>query len=431
MANDVVIIPAKKEIGNKLKVAAYARVSMNDDEMLHSLNAQVNAYIKMIKDNPLWEFVEVFYDKPMTGTKENRPEFQRMLEACRNGKIDMVITKSISRFARNTKTTLKYTRELKALNVDVFFEENSIHTLSSDGEFVLTIMAAFAQSESLSVSENIKWRIKREYEEGNDVCWRHMYGFNIKGHEVSINENEAKIIRAMFEAFANGIGATEIARRLREQKIPTRFGGTWTEKKVRGLLRNEKYKGDTLLQKRYVNNHLDKHCVKNKGMRPQYYVEDSHPAIVDAELFDKVQRILDSHKPKKVKTNQEKYPFTGKLQCDCCGKNFKRRKYRYGDNWMCSTFAEFGKDACPSKQIKEDILLKETAKVLGLPQFDEKVFSDKISHITVCNDNILIYHFKNGKEQTVKWEHKKRSDSWTPEMRQAARERANKQWQRK
>jgi len=422
---EVIILPKKPVEKHRLRVAAYCRVSMEDEGMLHSLNAQVTHYVNLINSNPDWQFVEVYNEKPFTGTKDTRPEFQRMIADCRAGKIDMVITKAVSRFARNTRTTLKYTRELKNLGIAVYFEEQNINTLKADGEFVLTLMAAYAQAESESVSENVKWRIKHEYERGHDVSFRFMFGYDVERGKVTINEAQAKVVREMFEMYATGESANAIAKYLTAKKVPTLRGGEWNAKHVVDMLRNERYMGDALLQKSYVNNHLEKKLVLNKGELAKYYATECMPPIVNRELFERVQKQIDQRRSDMGigERTQPTYPFTGKIRCAVCGKNYRRRATRYGDKWQCITYSQKGKKYCASKAIPESVLMETSAKVLGLGSFDEKAFTSKVSYIEAHNDNRLVFHLMNGQEVECHWEDRSRSQSWTPEMRAMAREK--------
>ena len=234
------ITPALPQAPKLLNVAAYARVSMEKETMLHSFSAQISYYSEKIQKHPGWSYAGVYADRALTGTKSERPEFQRLLADCRAGKIDLVLTKSISRFARNTVTLLETVRELKALGIDVFFEEQNIHSMSGDGELMLTILASYAQEESRSVSENCKWRIRKRFEAGELVNWRFMYGYRItKGH-VEIEPEEAVIVRWIFQSYLDGLGVTQIARVLREGNVPCLNGGMWTANRVTHLLKNEK-----------------------------------------------------------------------------------------------------------------------------------------------------------------------------------------------
>ena len=247
-----------------LNVAAYARVSSGKDEMLHSLSAQVSYYRELIESQPGWNFAGVYADEALTGTKENRAEFQRLLAACRAGKVDMVITKSISRFARNTVTLLETVRELKALGVDVFFEEQNIHTMSSAGELMLTILGSFAQEESRSASENQKWRVRRNFEEG--CPWRgHMLGYRMGDGKLEVVPEEAVIVRRIFNDYLAGNGVTLIAKHLNDDGVPNPSGAVWAATSIQKVLKNYNYTGNLLLQKTYRTDHITKKTVVNKG----------------------------------------------------------------------------------------------------------------------------------------------------------------------
>ena len=220
------------DLPKKIQVAAYTRVSSGKDAMLHSLSAQVGYYSKLIQENPKWEYVGVYADEAMTGTKDTRPEFQRLLADCIAGKVEMIITKSISRFARNTLTMLEIVRKLKELRIDVYFEKENIHSMSGDGELMLTILSSFAQEESLSVSENCKWRIRKRFQNGEVINLNFMFGYTIKNGEISINSKEAEIVRHVFDSYINGMGTTDIANDLKRKNIKTKFGGEWSAKRI-------------------------------------------------------------------------------------------------------------------------------------------------------------------------------------------------------
>ena len=285
MAKNVVQIqPNKPELQQRSRVAAYARVSCGKDTMLHSLAAQIDYYREMIIRNPEWRFAGVFADEAKTGTKEDRPEFQALIAKKKKKKIDMVITKSISRFARNTVTLLKYVRELKNLGVDVFFEEQNIHTISADGEVMLTLLASFAQAESLSVSENCKWRIRKGFEEGKSTSVR-LLGYQLIDGEFTIIPEEAETVRRIFNLYLQGYGIQTISNMLESENRATVCGGVWLPNKVAEILDNEKYCGDLLLQKTFVQNHIDKKTILNTGQLPQYLIEDDHDAIIDKDIF--------------------------------------------------------------------------------------------------------------------------------------------------
>ena len=411
---------------NRKRVAAYARVSSGKDAMLHSLSAQISYYSDYIQRHGEWEYVGVYADEAFTGTKEERPEFQRLINGCRNGKIDMVITKSIARFARNTVTMLEIVRELKLLGIDVYFEKENIHSISGDGEVMLTILASYAQEESRSVSENCKWRIRNRFKDGELVSLRFLYGYRIVKGEVHIDPEQAEIVRMIFEDYIGGMGGSLIAKKLREMNVPSVRGGIWNAERVVALIKNEKYTGNALLQKKYVADHLTKKEVWNKGRLPQYYAEGTHPAIIDMATFEMAQEIMER---RRVRYNTRKgvtpnrYPFTGIIMCDCCGKHYKRKITAGKAYWQCATFLQEGKTACTAKQIPEDTLHAVTAEALGMPTFDGKAVTEQIAEIRVPEANHLIYMLHDGRSVEKVWQDKSRRDSWSEEMRQAARDR--------
>ena len=231
--------PIKPDIPAFKRVAAYVRVSNLKDAMLQSLSTQVSYYNDFIQHHSGWQYAGVYVAEGLTGTKDLRPEFQRLLANCRGGKIDMIITKSTTRFARNTVTMLKTVRMLKEFDVDVFFEKENIHSMSGDGELMLTILASFAQEESRSVSENCKWRLQEKMKQGELVGLRGMYGYTIGKNSVSIQPDQAEMVRRIFHAYVSGQSSVEIARGLIVDEIPSLLGGAWTAKRVREILRNE------------------------------------------------------------------------------------------------------------------------------------------------------------------------------------------------
>jgi site-specific DNA recombinase len=416
------IEPSSPRVPTKKRVAAYARVSSGKDAMLHSLSAQVSYYSDYIQKHRGWEYIGVYADEAMTGTNDSRTEFQRMLTECRDDKIDMVITKSISRFARNTLTMLEVVRELKSLNIDVFFEKENIHSLSGDGELMLTILASFAQEESRSVSENCKWRIRKRFEEGELVNLRFMYGYNIKKGNIEIDHKQADIVRMIFTDYINGMGCSLIAKKLRDMGVETIRGGTWDSERIAAIIKNEKIAGNALLQKKYVSDHLTKSAVWNKGILPKYYAENTHPPIIDANTFQRAQEIMtESREHNAGKKEKGQYPFTGEILCTCCGKHYKRKTTHGLISWNCSTYLQFGKAFCHTKQIPEEILLSLTAEVLELSEFIEAVFAQQIKEIQVPEFNKLAFIFLDGHRIEKTWQDKSRK--WSDEAKQQARDR--------
>jgi DNA invertase Pin-like site-specific DNA recombinase len=417
---------------HRKRVAAYARVSSGNDEMLHSLAAQVSFYSNLIQGRAEWVYAGVYADAAETGTKDSRPEFQRLIADCKAGLIDEVITKSISRFARNTVTLLETVRELKSLGIGVYFEEQRINTLSADGELMLTILASYAQEESRSVSENCKWRIRKDFKEGKPSNNIRIYGYDYKAGKLTVIPEEAEVVRMVFADYLSGLGKNAIMKKLISLGVPTKCGGRWSENTVSSILKNEKFIGDMCLQKGYIDDHLNKHWKKNNGELPKFYVEGSHEAIIDRDTFEAVQaemarRAAKANHPKK-RTFSE---FSGIIRCARCGANFRKKINGIGTKyakvtWACATYTYRGKHECAAKRIPEDILKEKCAEVLGLVEYDSTVCAAKVAAITVPDDGILVFSFKDGSERMVTWENRSRRESWTDEMRQTAREHALK-----
>ncbi len=285
---NVTVIPARKRIGNsakaeelpKLRVAAYCRVSTDSEEQATSYEAQIEHYTNYIKSNPEWELAGIFADEGITGTNtKKREEFNRMIEECMQGKIDMIITKSISRFARNTLDCLKYIRQLKEKNIPVYFEKENINTLDSKGEILLTIMASLAQQESQSLSQNVKLGIQYRYQQGKiHINHNRFLGYTKdKDGNLVIVPEEAEIVKRIYREYLEGSSMLQIARGLEADGILTGAGNhRWHTSTINKILRNEKYIGDALLQKTYTVDFLSKKRVANNGIVPQYYVENSH-----------------------------------------------------------------------------------------------------------------------------------------------------------
>ena len=336
----------------------------------------------------------------------------------------MVITKSISRFARNTVTLLESVRELKALGVDVFFEEQNIHTMSADGELLLTILASYAQEESRSASENQKWRIQKNFREGKP--WNGvMLGYRQKDGRYGVVPEEAEIVRRIYSEYLSGKGVEAIAKSLNADEVLTRKGYTWHKPPISCILRNSNYTGNLLLQRYYSENHITKRKRINAGELPKYAATDTHEAIIDLETFEAVQREI-ARRAKRYAPRppqKESYPFTGMIVCGCCGKHYRRKVTATGPVWICSTYSSKGKAACPSSQIREDTLCRLAAECLGLRRFRETSLRSKVTGMTARLDHILEFHLKDGSQKEFPWEAPSRRESWTSEMRQKAREK--------
>ena len=417
-------IPA---IAKRERVAAYARVSCGKDAMLHSLSAQVNYYSQYIQQNPAWEYAGVYVDEALTGTKDSRPEFQRMLADCKAGKIDRILTKSLSRFARNTVTVLESVRMLKSLGIDVYFEEGNIHSLGADSELILTLLASFAQEESLSVSENQKWRIRKGFEQGEVMCWRFMLGYRIEHGKVEINPDGAEIVRDIFHRAIAGETYGSICRRLNAQGKTGALGKPFRSAHIHDILTNEKYTGNALLQKTFVRDHLSKRQVANKGELPQYYATETHPAIIDEATFEAAQEIVRQHAERRRDcARPQRSEFTTKIRCPFCGQAYKRVTSNGTVGWNCSTYQDNGKRYCHGKKIPEAVLKALVADVLELPCYEAPEMEAQIDHIEVPADNHLTFFLKNSRIEERIWKDRSRRESWTPEMKEKARQNAMK-----
>ena len=343
----------------KLRVAAYCRVSTGSEEQLESLEAQIQHYEAYIKANPAWEFAGVYYDEGITGTKkEKRPELLRMIADCENNKIDLIVTKSISRFARNTIDCLELVRRLINLGIFVYFEKEELNTGSMESELMLSILSQLAQSESSSIAENNKWSIERRFKNGTFKISCPPYGYGAVDGELIVNEAEAEIIRFIFAEILSGKGCGKIAEALNNRDIPTRRGGPWSATTIRGMVGNEKYTGDAILQKTYTDDSFNRHV--NYGEKKQYLVKNNHNSIISHEVFEAaqiaiVQRAMEKGLEKRSGKSQNRYPYSGKITCGNCGGTFKRRTHESGRHkiaWCCITHLE-DKEKCSMKYIAE------------------------------------------------------------------------------
>ncbi len=341
---------SKTDAGNavqaaKRRVAAYARVSTDEDEQLTSYQNQVEYYTRYIKSRPDWEFIGLYADEGISGLNtKKRSGFRQMVEDAMNGRIDLILTKSISRFARNTVDSLVTIRELKAKGVEVFFEKENIYTFDSKGELMITIMSSIAQEESRSISENITWGMRKNMARGKvTMAYGKFLGYR-RGADgkPEIVEEEAEVVRRIYQLYLDGHTVREITRILTGDGIPTPSGKNcnWSVSTIMSILRNEKYKGDALLQKVYTADFLNKKMKKNNGVLPQYYVENSHPAIIDEETFDLVQAEL-AKRGGSSRGRKSGSVFDRKVICGDCG-HFYGQKLWYSDAsgrvyvWRCT-----------------------------------------------------------------------------------------------
>lgn len=275
----------------KLRVAAYCRVSTDSDEQLVSLEAQVKHYESYIKANPDWEFAGLYYDEGITGTKkEKRPELLRMISDCENKKIDFIVTKSISRFARNTTDCLELVRKLLGLGIFIYFEKENINTGSMESELMLSILSGMAENESVSISENSKWSITRRFQNGTYKIACSPYGYDAVSGELVVNKQQAEIVRFIFAEILSGKSLYKIADELNRRSIPSKKGGRWTGTTIRCMACNEKYIGDAIFQKTYSDSLFNRH--KNNGEKEQYLIRNHHEPIISRVDFEAAQKVI-------------------------------------------------------------------------------------------------------------------------------------------
>lgn len=386
------------------KVAAYARVSMDSERLMHSLSAQISYYSDLIQRNPEWEYAGVFADGAVSGTgTERRGEFNRMLAECEAGNIQIILTKSISRFARNTVDLLETVRHLRDIGVEVRFEKEHINSMSGDGELMLSILASFAQEESRSISENVKWAVRKGFEKGKQNGNRRIYGYEWDGEKYVIVPEEAEIVRLMFDNYVSGIPLEDTARQLKGMGVKTLRECDFTSTQITYILQNERYCGDKLLQKRFVEDHISHKEKMNKGELPMYYVEDCHEAIVDRNTFRWVQEEIKRRRAEghTAQPGMKTYCFTSKIFCGKCGCTYTRATHRYKVMpplvyWSCKS-KKTKTGSCGSKNLPEEELKKTAAKALGMPEFDEAVFMAQVEKITVTEPRDIILHFYDGR----------------------------------
>ena len=321
---------------SKRKVAAYARVSTDSDEQYTSYEAQVKYYTGFIQSKPNWEYIKVYADEGITGTStKNRSEFNQMIEDALSGKIDLIITKSISRFARNTLDTITYVRKLKAAGVEIFFEKENLWTFDDKTEFLLTIMASIAQEESRSISQNITLGKRWAMKEGKvSFAYKRFLGYKKVDGKIVVDEEQAELVRLIYSMFLKeGKTCSGIAEWLKARGIKTPSGksANWTKNTVYSILTNEKYKGDALLQKKYTTDYLEHRLEKNNGQLPQYYVENSHPAIIDRDEWEMVQ--VEIYRRSQLGAAYSGAIFVSKLVCGDCGHPYGKKVWHSTDKY--------------------------------------------------------------------------------------------------
>lgn len=385
----------------RIRVAAYCRVSTKQEEQINSYEVQKKHYTEKINANPEWQMVGIFADKGITGTSVlKRDEFNKMIKLCKSKKIDMILVKSISRFARNTVDCLHYTRMLKTLGIDVYFEEQGIHSIKSDAEFYISIYGTIAQSESENISANVKWGKLQSAKEGKVAfTYKNFLGYR-KGADGNpeIDEEQAETVKIIYDRFLAGDSLKQIAVKLQNEKRLSPSGrNEWSTATIRSILSNEKYKGDAIINKTFTVDCLTKEIRKNNGERPKYYVENNHPAIIDAETFGRVQeelaRRIGKKKVKEIGTKTEqgkyssKYALTELLICGECHTPYRRCTWTaHGEKrivWRCVKRLDYGKKYCHNSPTLEESRI-QAAIVNAIQKFaqqDPQLLKNLKSHI--------------------------------------------------
>ncbi len=380
-------------IPNKKRVAAYCRVSKNSDNLLNSFAAQVSYYSNLIQQNKDWEFAGIYSDEAISVTRITmRDGFKRMTADCEGGKIDLIITKSASRFARNTVDTLETTRHLKSIGVEVFFEEQGISTFSSDGELMLTLMAAIAQEEIISMSENIKWSRKKEFEQGNPQAHFKIFGYEWRDGVLTVVPEQAEVIRRIYNDYIEGKSSSQISKGLNAEGYKTIRGSDFDVGTVIYILKNYTYTGNLLLQKTVTVDVLKKKRIRNSGQYMQYKAEGTHEPIIDMETYEKVQSLMKTRNSKGY--GHSRYSdttcFYQKIICGRCGRFYVHEKRKRKNGYIANCFTcgcrASHKPHCGNCQIAEETLRLKIAEALGSDDFDENEFLIRVDHVEVLKD---------------------------------------------
>ena len=401
----IIFIPAKNSLKNsgKLKVAAYCRVSTERETQKSSIDTQIEYYTELIQMNPEWDFAGVFYDYESGLRKEKRNGLGAMLKKAYRGEIDYIITKSISRLSRNVLDTLTIIRSLKAKGINIYFEKENLNSLEEEKEIDIAFNGVLAQEESRNLSENVQWGYKRKFERGDDFVGKMPMGYNRDNDEWIVVPEEADIIRKIYWLYLGGSTLQQIKEYLEEHKIKTATGKeTWATAVIQKILKNEKYKGDSLLQKTYTEDFITGKKSKNVGQRDLYYITNSHPGIITAEIFDKVQEEMakrarvvrkeDGTVESSTSKYNGKYLLGNLLVCGDCGASYRRRTERGKVVWRCATRIEKGKDICSHSSTLDEKWVQSVLceKICKNSIYDEDIVRNKVNRIFVFNRSLEI-----------------------------------------
>ena len=383
--NVIAAVPAL----NLLKVAAYCRVSTDHDDQQESITIQQEHWKTFAAQHPEWDFVGVYVDIVSGTKKEKRPELQRLLTDCAEGRVDLVLTKSVSRFARNTTDLLEMVRSLTGTGTNLFFERENIDTRTMDSEFLLTILASLAEDESHSLSANCRWGLQRRFEDGTYRAASAPYGYDLVDGNYAVNEEEAAIVREIYKRFLAGSTMAGIAEDLNSRSIPTKRAGqvwkgkeistVWNGGRISKVLSNLSYTGDQVLQKCFTDQNFQMR--RNRGQYPQYHLEEHHPAIIDKATFNTVQEVLAQNKPAMPPAPKQYTALSGMLTCGCCGTKLTRNVNRVGNvYWVCSKRRKKAKD-CEIPSISEEAFQSDFMSLLERLKTDDSPVSDYLSFL--------------------------------------------------
>ena len=377
----------------KLRIAAYARVSSASEDQLNSFAAQQRYYMDLIDSKENCTLVDIYADEGITGTSaKKRTDFQRLLTDCRRGLIDRVLTKSISRFARNTKECLETIRELKLMGIGVCFEEQNINTAEMTGERLTAVFASIAQSESESISKNVRWGIQKRMREGTYLPPQQPYGYRIENGRICIDDSKAEIVRKIFSDYLAGSGIEAIANRLNQMNACDQQGRKWTPVLVSLVLKNEKYTGDSLWQKTYRTDTLPRQKCMNHGEKDRYFVEDTHPEIIPQDIYQKAQRILQQRKCSgEISQDALASPFREKVTCACCGSSLRRKIANEQVYRVCRTHAK-GKADCSLLPVPEAELRNAFCRLYyNLKHHGKKILSEMLSRLIAIRERRMLW----------------------------------------
>lgn len=388
---EVRVIPPVAERAHKLRVAAYARVSSDSDDQLNSFAAQVEYYTNYIQSKDEWEFAGLYADEAVTGTSaEKRSDFQRLIQDCRAGKIDRVLVKSISRLARNTLDCIQTVRELKMLGVAIEFEKEHIDTGKMGSELMLSMLSAAAQEEALSISKNLKWSYQKRLNSGNFITCSAPLGYFLKDNQLIPDPEEVPVVQYIFNSYLSGKSITEIANdlNLMETTATKKKTTRWQHTVIRYMLTNEKYIGDSLFQKSYTPETLPLVRAKNDGQLTQYYIKNSHPAIIDREKFEQVQRLITQKKDQHgTKTEIQKFPLSGILKCGLCGSAFHRHQDQRKNRWYCYQHRK-SKDLCSMGIIQQEEIYQAFLTLYNKLANNTEIIRDMLSDLHALQDKV-------------------------------------------